>query len=194
MSEDQEEEPSIEEILDSIRQIISDDDEEEGGEEAAVEAPTEEPAAEPAAEAPPEEPAPEPEAPAAEEIDAIELTERVEDEPDAAPEDDFTPEIEPESIEIDMQEAEENMPADPVAEPDDISSLLTNTAETAAYEGFTELAKKTAIVHNGITVEEIVRTELRPLLKDWLDKHLPSIIERLVQEELERVAKRAADD
>jgi cell pole-organizing protein PopZ len=31
-------------------------------------------------------------------------------------------------------------------------------------------------------------------LRDWLDKHLPTLIERLVQEELERIAKRALED
>jgi uncharacterized protein len=59
--------------------------------------------------------------------------------------------------------------------------------------GFAELARKTAIEHNGITLEDIVRTELKPLLRDWLDDHLPAIIERLVREELERVSKRALE-
>lgn len=42
----------------------------------------------------------------------------------------------------------------------------------------------------GPTVEEIVREELRPLLKSWLDANLPSLVERLVRAEIERVVGR----
>ncbi len=40
----------------------------------------------------------------------------------------------------------------------------------------------------GVTLEEIVRDTLRPLLQTWLDEHLPGIVERLVREEIARVA------
>jgi hypothetical protein len=39
------------------------------------------------------------------------------------------------------------------------------------------------------TLEQIVRDELRPLLKAWLDANLPPLVERLVKAELERVAR-----
>ena len=39
-------------------------------------------------------------------------------------------------------------------------------------------------------VEDLVREEIRPLLKSWLDQHLPPIVERLVQAEIERVVAR----
>ena len=41
------------------------------------------------------------------------------------------------------------------------------------------------------TLEEIVRDLLRPLLQDWLDGHLPGIVERLVREEIARVVGEA---
>lgn len=168
-----EEEPSIEEILDSIRQIISDDDEEAAEEEVAAA------------------PEPEPESTIDPE-EVIELTDKIDDEPEpevVAPEPEPVQEPEPEPepvfeeppIEVDMTDASDD-------------SILTSNAQRAAYDGFTELAKKTAVEHNGITLEEIVRTELNPLLRDWLDKNLPSIIERLVQEELERISKRTLED
>ena len=48
------------------------------------------------------------------------------------------------------------------------------------------------LVHaGGPTIEDIVRAELRPLLKQWLDTHLPPMVERLVRAELERVIGRA---
>jgi uncharacterized protein len=43
----------------------------------------------------------------------------------------------------------------------------------------------------GRTLEDIVRDALRPLLRSWLDDHLPAIIERLVREEIARVAGKA---
>jgi uncharacterized protein len=41
------------------------------------------------------------------------------------------------------------------------------------------------------TLEEIVRDTLRPLLQAWLDDHLPSLVERLVREEIARVVGEA---
>jgi len=41
----------------------------------------------------------------------------------------------------------------------------------------------------GITLEQMIREELRPLLKAWLDANLPPLVERLVKAELERVAR-----
>src|SRR5215469_14946168 len=41
------------------------------------------------------------------------------------------------------------------------------------------------------TLEDIVRDLLRPLLQTWLDEHLPSIVERLVREEIARVVGEA---
>jgi uncharacterized protein len=43
----------------------------------------------------------------------------------------------------------------------------------------------------GPSIEDVVREELRPLLKDWLDQHLPGLVERLVRSEIERVVGRA---
>lgn len=49
-----------------------------------------------------------------------------------------------------------------------------------------------APVHRGgPSIEDVVREELRPLLKEWLDQHLPPIVERLVRAEIERVVGRA---
>ena len=52
--------------------------------------------------------------------------------------------------------------------------------------------RATQIHSGGPTLDDIVREELRPLLKQWLDEHLPGMVERLVQVELERVISRSA--
>jgi cell pole-organizing protein PopZ len=44
----------------------------------------------------------------------------------------------------------------------------------------------------GPTIEDLVREELRPLLKEWLDAHLPALVERIVRNEIERVVHRSA--
>ena len=41
------------------------------------------------------------------------------------------------------------------------------------------------------TLEDIVRELLRPMLKDWLDDHLPPMVERLVQDEIARLVSEA---
>jgi cell pole-organizing protein PopZ len=43
----------------------------------------------------------------------------------------------------------------------------------------------------GQTVEGVVRELLRPMLKEWLDKNLPAIVESRVEAELERIARLA---
>jgi cell pole-organizing protein PopZ len=53
-------------------------------------------------------------------------------------------------------------------------------------------AERSMQVHTGgPTIEDIVREELRPLLKEWLDTNLPPLVERLVRVEIERVVGRA---
>jgi cell pole-organizing protein PopZ len=53
------------------------------------------------------------------------------------------------------------------------------------------LAERTMRVHSGgPTIEDIVREELRPMLKNWLDANLPALVERLVRAEIERVVGR----
>lgn len=42
----------------------------------------------------------------------------------------------------------------------------------------------------GLTVEELVREALRPLLKDWLDRNLPPLVERIVEREVARLTRR----
>jgi len=49
-----------------------------------------------------------------------------------------------------------------------------------------------AISRGGPTIEDVVREEVRPMLKEWLDNHLPGIVERAVRAEIERVVNRSA--
>ncbi|PLX33168.1 MAG: DUF2497 domain-containing protein [Hyphomicrobiales bacterium] len=42
---------------------------------------------------------------------------------------------------------------------------------------------------NSRTLEDLVKELLRPILKEWLDDNLPELVERLVRDEIERVAR-----
>ena len=39
------------------------------------------------------------------------------------------------------------------------------------------------------TLEDVVRELLRPLLQQWLDENLPSIVQQAVETEVERIAR-----
>lgn len=50
--------------------------------------------------------------------------------------------------------------------------------------------RQVAIGRVGLTLEDLVREELRPLLKAWLDSNLPALVERIVRAEIQRVIER----
>jgi uncharacterized protein len=43
----------------------------------------------------------------------------------------------------------------------------------------------------GKTLETLIKEMLRPMLKDWLDENLPALVERLVEREIHRISGRA---
>ncbi len=45
---------------------------------------------------------------------------------------------------------------------------------------------------NDGTLEGLVRDMLRPMLRDWLDAHLPDMVEQMVAREIKRIAGQAA--
>lgn len=69
--------------------------------------------------------------------------------------------------------------------------LLSSEAASVANSAFNRLADAMASRTSGRdrSLDEITRECLRPLLKVWLDENLPGLVERLVREEIERVAR-----
>lgn len=180
----------MEDILASIRRILNEDDAQPAAPppEAEPFALTEamlvggdapaSPAATPAA-PPAETPAPPAETPAPQAVEP----------PPAAP-----PEPEPM-----IEAAAPPPPAPPEPAPllPEPANLLAPAAAAAAAASVGNLlravsADRHAAVHRGgPTIEDLVREEIRPLLKAWLDEHLPPMVERLVRAEIERVVGRA---
>lgn len=225
----QEEEQSMEEILQSIKKIIAEDEEE-------IEVPAQEPEGLEALEATEEleiadmnakaEATPEPKKAEAEpsknEVDAMFDAIEVEPEPEASDgaetgleeiaealeEDDdileLTEEIEedeglsgfdePEALEEVVAPAKDN-PA-PAAASNSADTLLTNESVSKAASALAQLKQPAASVptgeklqfRSGTTVEDLVLEALRPMLKEWLNNELPSTVERMVAEEIKRIA------
>jgi cell pole-organizing protein PopZ len=77
------------------------------------------------------------------------------------------------------------------------SDLVAPEAAAAAASSVGSLVRTlaagraTQVYAGGPTLEDMVRAELRPLLKEWLDVNLPPVVERLVRTEIERVVGRA---
>jgi len=203
-------EPSMEEILASIRRIIADDDASKTAQRppepakpaAAVPAPAARLAPPPPAPAPPEpspmdaapaEPEPEPaaEMPADDQsADILDLTESM-----AMPEPSPAPQFRTidGSFDVSYEEPAEKPAPPPAPEPPTFVSeergrLMSNVASAAVDSAFNTLAQ-TVLVQNARTLEDLVREMLRPMLKSWLDDNLPGMVERLVRNEIERVSR-----
>jgi cell pole-organizing protein PopZ len=76
-------------------------------------------------------------------------------------------------------------PRPPQSEP----PLLSARSDAAVSTSFSSLTD-TLFAGSGRTVEGLVEDMLRPMLKSWLDNNLPPLVERLVREEIERVSRR----
>ena len=154
-------EPSMEEILASIRRIISDDSAAGGGVQAAGVGKV--PASPPM------------------DDDVLELTQMVPDDtlPAAAG-------WSPPPVTSQMpsrQIMEESLVSDAPAS--------RATAHFAQMYGAAGMEKAWPMGNNIRTVEDVVKDLLRPMLKEWLDENLPPMVERLVQRELDRMSRRA---
>ena len=165
-------EPSMEEILASIRSIIADD-----------------------RDAPPPKPAPKPiQAPAGPQIvyskeppppprSVSETPTRVEAAPAAV--EPVTPKVVWRQPESESVAAAPPPRPEPAVEEEPLVSLQTNQAVSAAFDALSaSLALQSAEL-----AENVTREILRPMLKTWLDEHLPSLVERLVRAEIQRVAR-----
>ena len=206
-------EPSMEEILASIRRIIADDD---SGKSAAR-------ASEPRAAkpAPPVVAAPSPAStsaalraqplpvPKQDEVDAV--LARVEP---AKPQPQLLkPAPSPAAEVLDLKEAmappdfrtidgasdvffTERTPKPPEHRPPAATSTapavdrnLISTATRAAVDNAFNSLANTVLGNNARTLEDLVKEMLRPMLRSWLDDNLPGLVERLVRAEIERVSR-----
>jgi uncharacterized protein len=190
-------EPTMEEILASIRRIISEEDKpaDAGGDVLDLQPP---PAPVVEAKAPPQA-AP---APAPQPIPAV-----FEEEEPAPP---------PRPIEDDLMVVEDEEPvftpppaptpepvraAAPAPAPEPVAPQAewrpmeqkTLTSEPVASQAAGALSKLmgSMLVSSGATLDDVVRELLKPMLKQWLDANLPQIVEAEVAKEIDRIRRMA---
>ena len=187
--------PSMDDILASIRKIISDD-------EARAQVTSQQAAAQggrPSPVTPPTAGPVEPKLQPAGRDDVLLLTDLIE-EPKAgaaaAPPIPL-PRIDPiRASEMPQPSVEPPMPMD--------STLMGGGTATSASSAFARLNQAVqdsvlqpaasdpgpVIGSNGKTVEDLVKETLRPMLKEWLDQNLPQLVERYVEREIVRLTRR----
>lgn len=213
---------SIEEILASIRQIISEDDQKSGGDSMSAvtqdvvenTAPVDLPLPPVAAmDAPVDftDPMPSATGDTLPDDDVFELVDRVDDTPmpesplpivdDSAfdlPPVPSAPEPEPLSDplpRVDDRMAVQSVPLSASGE----MSVFTNQATSATLGAFSKLSetvlmeRKRVIDGASVTLEDIVKDLLQPLLREWIDRNVPGLVDRLVREELEKIARQVRD-
>jgi cell pole-organizing protein PopZ len=74
----------------------------------------------------------------------------------------------------------------PPSEPEEpLVSAKTGASVNAAFGQLTH----TILSANARTLDDLVKEMLRPMLKAWLDENLPAVVERLVRAEIERVSR-----
>lgn len=173
-------EPSMEEILASIRRIIADDQ-----------------AAKPAEPAPKPMAVPEPD-------DVLDLAEFAEPAPapkpaplDPDPLDFGVEELDFDAISVEPDPEPEPPAAPPppspppqarAPEPAPAEPLISAATDASVNSAFNALAH-TVLSRNARTLDDLVAEMLRPMLKAWLDDNLPVMVERLVRAEIERVSR-----
>jgi cell pole-organizing protein PopZ len=178
-------EQSMEEILASIRQIISED-------LASVAAAESHPAAD---------------SPRAEgDDDVLVLTERAPPEPSpfAPPSGQnadrpvVSPAAEPQPDEPDSREAEAGEGRSLALAPSAETAVVaheTAAVVAASFERLAFVVENTpqpppfAVSAAGVTLEDITREILTPVIKAWLDENLPAIVQARVDEEVERITR-----
>jgi len=160
-------EPSMEEILASIRRIISEDEEDPTDQASGVTKPT-----------------------------LVQKTEKTADSaespfaakktpPAGAEEDGAEPHLETEDVEM----IKKNVAA--VMDNNVDEAILDKSSADAASQAFANLSQSVRVSDgDGRTLESIVIDMLKPMVKDWLDANLPAIVEDKVEEEVQRVARR----
>ena len=175
--EEGQDEPSMEDILTSIRRILS----EEGDEGEMVEE--------------------------LEELDEVSTMSR---DTDTGTDSDVTIELEETEADRQPHSVDASTSAQDVVEDSDNVLLLTpemrapasaSMVSPATVESSSDVLSQLAkaiLNHRDIvvgsqtaTIEGMVREMLRPMLKEWLDRNLPYLIERLVKKEIDLMVNRA---
>lgn len=207
-------EPTMEEMLASIRRIISENDEQgaPGAAQAAAQAPVDnvleltEMVAEDGSVVSLNTPFEDPEANGNlvedDEVPDIEVDDD-DDEIPPLPDDGVAgelaeePEVAMEDDKIELSSDEPIGKAKSKGLEDGLMSAASAGAATAAFAALARSSQQSGdggmALGSGRTLEDLVQEMIRPMIKEWLDKNLPPMAERLVRKELERLSRHAEE-
>jgi uncharacterized protein len=84
------------------------------------------------------------------------------------------------------------IPAALATAPIGLSALTSSSAAEASRNAFAALSQMQVRVETGQenTLEGLVADMLRPMLREWLDRELPTLVERMVSAEISRLSGR----
>ena len=98
---------------------------------------------------------------------------------------------------LDLQEQEDRAAVVAAEEAPEAAELVSEASADAARQSLEALTPAVAPVAaaagvsapavGGRTMEDVVLDALRPMLKDWLDTNLPSLVEAMVAKEISRI-------
>ena len=77
---------------------------------------------------------------------------------------------------------------DPTLSSEMAEKLLAPTTDAAVKHTFAKL-NGVSMVGAGVTLDALMREMLRPMLKEWLDENLPTLVERMVEKEIARISR-----
>lgn len=168
-------EPSMEEILSSIKRIIADEDaaagQNRGGRRRIA-----------PRSAPPAEAGSGQDEGGQDEESVLELTEPLATDPSPPPAPPAAPPATPRPAAT---------PAAPVASEAEPAPVLSPESAVAARESLSHLSaaveQREAAYPGGQTIDALVRELLTPMLREWLDRQLPGMVEQMVQREIDRI-------
>ena len=156
----------MEEILSSIRKIISEDEDGEGAQSSGGGKTGSE--------------------------DVLELTERVEEE-DSVVKSNKDSTAEQQKIDAFLSGGDDAGEGDGGLVSSKTKSKVTSAMASFAGALTKDKAQSAPVIGGGPTLDALVLGALEPVLKTWLDENLEPLVERLVKEELKRMARRAED-
>ena len=81
-----------------------------------------------------------------------------------------------------------------MSDDDTLVSAAAASASTGAFAKLTKVASSSGpapVTGGDKTVEAFLVELLRPMLKEWLDANLETVVQRVVEQEVKKLARRA---
>jgi len=97
----------------------------------------------------------------------------------------------PEEQQVEIDDSDLVLTDEPFAQAMPRPALVSEETSRQVAAAFGELSEAFAS-RSRKSFDEMAEEMLRPMLQDWLDNNLPTLVERLVREEIERVARGGA--